>query len=266
MNIRKILLLALIISTAMACSDDDEDEGFGLRVSPSEDYISRTPGSIVSFTFSAQSKEPLARYRVIETINSNSQRSLKDISISGKNYSDFFDYEVPDTFGFGNHQIKILFSTFDVTGTEMQRAKFINVRVTDRPLSEYGSFTMYSSASNQFDAFDLIKGTPKYSSDTTAHIRDLSVNDTTGLLSKTWTSEAPNINFLKFNDFDYGNATSQSVKTAYDAGIKNDTIRNLDENDIILTKVDNKYMAIKLIFVTDQTGVDNDRYIFTVKR
>lgn len=268
MGFYKYLVFTIIILFAISCNDsDDEDKSFGMNISPEENYLSRKPGSVVNFTMNVQSVEDLSRYRITETINNFSAKTLKEEkNLSGKFYSDWFDYKVPDTFEFGKHEIKLIFSTFDVKGGEMKRAKIINVNITDRTLTEFGGNTMYSSISNQFDAFDLLTGTPKYSSDSTSHIRDLTIANPNDLLSKSWASPNPDIKFVRFNNFDYGNATNQKVKTAYDTGVKNDTIRDLKAEDILLTKIDEKYIAVKLILVYDENGKENDRYLFSIKR
>jgi len=267
MNYFKYLLCISVALLTFSCSDsDDEEEAFGILISPAGNYLTKPQGSIVNFSISIQSNESLSRFRISEEIDNNGATNLIDQSIQGKNYSDFFDYTVPDSFDFGSHEIKIIFSTLDVRGNLMQRAKIINVNVTDEPLTEFGGNTMYSSLSNQFDAYDLLLGSPIYSSDTLAHIRDLSMPNPTDSLSKAWTSPVPEIKFVRFNNFDYSNATKQSVKTAYNTGVKNDTIRNLREDDILLTKIEDNFLAVKLIFVTDQPGNTNDRYIFSIKR
>src|SRR5690606_13371389 len=157
---RKMLFLFLILSLITSCSDNDDGESFGINISPEENYLSKKEGSVVSFTINIQSANNLTRYRVTETIDDMTTTTLKEEPISEKFHSDWFDYKVPDTFEYGNHEIKLIFSTFDEKGKEMKRAKIINVNVSERTLTEFGGNTMYSSASNQMDAYDLLSGTP----------------------------------------------------------------------------------------------------------
>lgn len=266
MRFSKNLLLALVVLFSISCRDSDDETNNGMRISPEGNYYSLDAGSIINFTLSVESREELSRYRVVETINNRKVTVLKDENISGKVYSDWLDYTVPDSLGFGNHQIELLFSTLDVKGNEMKRVKIITVSNSERNLTEFGGNTMYSSISSQFDAYDLLTGSPKYSSDTTSHIQDFTRANPTDSLSKSWTSPISDIKFVRFNSFDYGNATDVTVKTAFETGVKNDTIRNLKADDVILTKVQNNYIAIKLIFVTDLNGNANDKYIFSIKR
>ncbi|MFT7085965.1 MAG: hypothetical protein ACJAV5_001687 [Vicingaceae bacterium] len=266
MSFSKYLLVSLVIVFTLGCSNSDEEAGFGIRISPEANYFSREGGSIINFTFSAESREELRRYRVIETVDNKMVTTIKDTNVTGKFFTDWLDYVVPDSLGFGNHQIELLFGTIDVRGNEMKRAKVITVNIEERLLEEFGGNTMYSSLSNQFDAYDLLTGNPKYSSDTTAHIQDFTPANVSDSLGKTWTSPVPGIKFVKFNSFNYANATDVRVRTAFDTGVKNDTIRSLKADDILLTKIENNYIAIKLIFVTDLNGNANDKYIFSIKR
>lgn len=264
-----VFYLILFAAAFSSCDDDEEDAGgFGIRITPVPDYIDADPGDVLSFVVSIESNEDLVRYRLTESINGKAARTIREENIGGRLYTDFYDYPVADTFGFGSHEIQLIFSSFDARGQVMRRAKIINVVVTDRTLTEYAGNTMYSSLSGQFDAYNLLTGTPIYSSDTLAHLRDLSgiINKGDSALSKAWTSPVPEIKYVRFNNFDYGNATEEMVRTAYDSGVKDDTLRNLQENDIILSKINDRYLAVKLIFITDQAGTVNDRYLFNIKR
>ncbi len=256
-------LILIITFTIFSCSKDEE-ENETYAISPSDTYFTRETGNTMNFTINITSPNELVKYVITETIN-NSTTTIEETSISGKTYFDFFDYTIPDFQDFGNHEITLLFSFYDASGKVSSKPKVIYVNVTERTLDEFGGNTMYSSLSNQFDAFDLLTGTPKNSSDSTAHIMDLTVTNPTDSLSKSWAS-ASGMKFVKHNSFNYANATDLTVQNSYDSGIKVDTLRNLITDDIVLTKINNNYVAIKLIFVTDDVAITNDKYIFSIKR
>ena len=266
MSLSKNLFLIPIFIFALACEEVDEGDDFGISISPEANYLTREPGNVVNFTINANSVDDFVRYRVTENINNQATTILKDVSIRGKAYSDWFDYTVPDSLDFGQNNIELIFGFFDSKGKEMRRAKIINVNIKERLLDEYGGNTMYSSGSNQFDAYDLLTNTPKYSSDSTSHIRDITKSSSPDSLSRAWTSPIEDIKFVKFNSFDYANATNESVRLAFETGVKNDTIRNLRDDDIILTKIEENFIAVKLIFVADPSGNSSDRYVFSTKR
>lgn len=259
------IILILLVSTLFFSCKKDEEQAFGINITPSEDYMLRDIGNVINFTVKFESKEELVKYRITETI-SNSTTTIKDITISGKKYIDWFDYTVPNSFeDYGRHEIKLIFTSFDVDGKSMNRAKIIYVDVNQRNLVEYAGNTMYSSLSTQFNGYDLLTNTPKFSSDTTSHIVDFTQANSSDSLGKIWISPY-GAKFAKLNSFDYSNATDLTVKNAYNSSIKSDTIRNINTNDIIITKINNDFIAIKMIYVIDDSGNSTDRYIFNIKK
>lgn len=266
MNISKNIILVILASFIfIGCNKDNEETNEGITITPVDNYFEKQPGNVINFTVKFESRKELVKYRITEIIDNSNSTTIKEQNISGKNYLDWFDYTVPQFSDYGSHDIKLTFSAFDINGNSMNRAKVIYVNITERILTEYSGNNMYSSLSNQFNAYDLITSTPKYSSDSTSHIIDLSVTNPTDTLSRKWASPY-GIKFVKHNSFDYGNATDLTVQNAYNSGIKNDTLRNIATDDIILTKINNSYIALKLIYVIDDPGKTNDKYIFSIKR
>ena len=263
-RIHQLSFIVLLFILFFSCKKD-ENVNSGITITPSDDYFLRKAGDVINFTMKFESRKDLFRYRISQIID-NSSVIIKEQNISGKKIFDWYDYTVPNVFDdYGRHEIKLVFSAYDVDGNIMNRAKTIYVDITERTLSEYAGNTMYSSISSQFNAYDLLTSTPKYSTDSTSHIVDFTVANAGDTLSKIWVSPS-GIQFVKLNNFDYGNATDVTVKNAYNSGIKNDTLRFLANDDVIITKISNNYLAIKLIYVIDDVGNTTDRYIFSIKR
>ncbi len=263
-NNKNILFIAIVTLIALV-SCNKEEKSSNLTILPAENYLLRDTSNVINFTIKVESTNDLARYRITQTID-NSTTTIKDELISGKNYIDWFDYTVPNSFqGYGRHEIKLIFTTIDVKGAEMNRAKLIYVDITDRTLAENSGNTMYSALSNQFNAYDLLTNTPKYNTDSTAHIFDFTKPNTNDTLGRVWISPS-GVKFVKLNGFDYANATASSVTNAYNSSVKNDTLRNLTDGDIVITKVGSTYMALKMVYVIDDVGNANDRYIFSIKK
>lgn len=263
-NNKNILFIAIVALIALV-SCNKEEKSSNLTILPAENYLLRDTSNVINFTIKVESTNDLARYRITQTID-NSTTTIKDELISGKNYIDWFDYTVPNSFqGYGRHEIKLIFTTIDVKGAEMNRAKLIYVDITDRTLAENSGNTMYSALSNQFNAYDLLTNTPKYNTDSTAHIFDFTKPNTNDTLGRVWISPS-GVKFVKLNGFDYANATASSVTNAYNSSVKNDTLRNLTDGDIVITKVGSTYMALKMVYVIDDVGNANDRYIFSIKK
>lgn len=262
-NKTNIFFIALLIVALFSCKKDESNSN--LTIIPADNYLLRDTSNVINFTIKVESTNELARYRITQTIN-NSTITIKDELISGKNFIDWFDYTVPNSIqGYGRHEIKLIFTTIDVKGAEMNRAKLIYVDINDRTLAESSGNTMYSALSNQFNAYDLLSNTPKYNTDSTAHIFDFTKPNVNDTLGRVWISPS-GVKFVKLNGFDYANATASSVTNAYNSSIKNDTLRNLIDGDIVVTKVGTTYMAIKMIYVIDDVGNSNDRYIFSIKK
>jgi hypothetical protein len=262
---KRLFFLLLTIFIFIGCNKDSDETNEGITITPLDNYFEKKPGSIINFTVRFESRKELIKYRITETIDNSNSTTIKEENISGKNHLDWFDYTIPQFEDYGTHEIKLVFSAFDINGNSMNRAKIIYVNIDERILTEYSGNNLYSSLTNQFNAYDLLTSTPKYSSDTTSHIIDLTVTNPTDTLSRSWASPY-GIKFVKHNSFDYGNATDLTVQNAYNSGIKNDTIRSLATDDVILTKINNSYIALKLIYVIDDLGKTNDKYIFSIKR
>jgi len=141
-------------------------------------------------------------------------------------------------------------------------------------LSETSGHQMFSHNSTNYDAYNLLTGLPLHSqlSDSSIiHIIDASIDSVNhNTLSRKWMSFA-NLQFVKFNDFNYANATISSIKNAYNAGLKNQFVDNLTDEDIIITKlgnssIDTGFIAIKIINIIDADSTINDKYIFNIKK
>jgi hypothetical protein len=133
---------------------------------------------------------------------------------------------------------------------------------------------MFSHASTGFDAYNLATGHPLHSESSDSSVMNILdlTNDTVNptVLLRKWGSPAGN-KFVRFNDFDYANATLNMLRNSYTAGIKNDFVENISSGDIILTKIGNSlidtgYVAIKVVFVIDEDSTQLDRYIFNLKK
>ena len=90
-------------------------------------------------------------------------------------------------------------------------------------------------------------------------------------ISRTWRSPAGG-RFVRFNEFDYANATDVSLESAFLAGIPSETIENIAIGDMILVKLGSLpaeqrfYAVMKIMDVVDEPGTaDNDRYVFNMK-
>ena len=57
-----------------------------------------------------------------------------------------------------------------------------------------------------------------------------------------------------------------SVVDKYSTSVKKEFVDQISENDIIITKIEDNYVIIKIIFVIDNNGSEEDRYVFNIKQ
>ena len=93
------------------------------------------------------------------------------------------------------------------------------------------------------------------------------------LLGRRWITNV-GLQFVKYNQFDYANASPITIKSSYDGGVKYNYVDNLASGDIVLTRInhsnpDSGYIVLKFVYViddSDTTNANNDKYIFNVKK
>ena len=66
-----------------------------------------------------------------------------------------------------------------------------------------------------------------------------------------------------------GNMLREAIKEKKPLGLQAQSLMQagqLVSDDIIITMIMNKYIVIKLIYVVDDVGSENDKYIFSIKQ
>ena len=88
-------------------------------------------------------------------------------------------------------------------------------------------------------------------------------------MSLSWISPAGG-RFVRFNTYDYANATDSSIVDAYNAGLDLPKVDNIQNGDIILTKLGSTsstdYAAILITGVYDPDSTNLDYYLFNIKK
>jgi len=139
-------------------------------------------------------------------------------------------------------------------------------------LTETTGHKMHSKNSQNTDAYNIETGTAEFSTLSDSTDRDMEDNpasDTVSTLSLSWISPAGG-QFVKFNTFDYPNATDSSLRDAYDAGIALSKVDNIQAGDIILTKLGDttgsSYATIQVTSINDPDSTNLDFYLFNIKK
>jgi hypothetical protein len=267
---RTFYFLLLFFSILIACKKDSPDPIL-LNVTPDYLIFSRKAGNIVTFQVQATSGVGLSKFVLTSKKGNSFTQTLKDSSLSDlKTFNYTYEYLVLNDAA--SYSVVISFRIIDKNGDEKSTARQINVTINDSPLVEYTGNTFYSLKSQKADAYNLVNLTPQFSTIAVSEIRDLQNapdNDNSDILTKSWISPAGG-KFVLFNGFDYVNASRLSLQNAYLTGTKLDKISNLQEDDIILTKLGRPdsavYAAIRIVQIADEALSENDRYVFNVKK
>lgn len=260
MRIRSIELF-FILCIFFSCGKKSESF-LRILISPDSNLETKNSGDIIPFDLDIASNVQLSRLLVIETINNQTIDTILDRSLSGLEANESFNYVVPNISETNPSELKLLFKCMNVDGESQERAKIFSVNSSIIYLNETTGHDMYSASSSSFNAYDLLEGSPQYNSDSTVHITDNT--DSSDILSREWSSPS-GLEFVRHNSFDYANATIESLEDIYNSSLKNALISNISANDIIITLIEDVYVAIKVVYVIDDLGVENDKYIFNIK-
>ena len=258
-----------------SCKDDVGDEVI-VFLTPSDLQVVADVGDYVGITVKASSSNKLTSLIITETINTKQSVIILDSSLTVKSFSFDYSYLVPEVDKVENNEIKLVFTFVDDLGNTQKRTKLIKVNFSQEELTEITGNEMFSRLASNKNAFNLVSLQPvNYQTTDSAYrfIEDYSLDTVTtepvDTLSRKWISPA-GIKFLKYNSFDYANATHQSIKDSYLSGIETDFIDDLKEGDIILTyipqaDIGHEFYILKIIYIIDNPGVENDKYIFNIK-
>tara|TARA_B110000003_G_scaffold185811_1_gene184679 strand:- start:26 stop:856 length:831 start_codon:yes stop_codon:yes gene_type:complete len=264
------IYLLLIFFFLISCEKQNEDF-LNISITPLENYNNYNSGDLIRFDIAVSSNSTISELRVIEIRNNSSIDTLFSKAITSNNITENFLYTVPYIIDYQLSKVSLIFYVEDINGRIAERAKVLQVLSADSSnniLTETTSHIMYSSASENFNAYDLLNGIAEYNTDTTAvfHVFD-DTDDFQSLLSRRWvTSPSSSLEFVKANNLDYANATRQIIRDTYASFNKKNFIDQINDNDVIITRIANNYVAIKIIQVIDDIGNENDRYIFNIKK
>jgi len=254
----QFFLVLIILLTS--CSKQN-NEFLNLNISPASQYDIREVGDIINYTIESSSNVKIKLLRVIEIINNSSIDTLFSLIVSKNEVKHSFNYELP--YYSDTTEVKLIFYVENDDNQYLERAKLITLVPSVVFLSETSGHTMFSSNSSEFNAYNLLDGIPMFNNDSTSHISDMTWTGQT--LGNKWISLS-GLLFSKNNSFDYANATLETIKNTYNSSLKKEFVDQISENDIIITKIENNYLIIKIIYVVDSVGSEDDRYIFSIKQ
>lgn len=271
-NLIFCVLSALTLVNFTACKKDKLKQPL-VQTSPEDLYIYGKTGDVVTVNVNVYSDIALKRFSVTAKLDNSFQSTTLDSAIDAKEFSMAYEYKIPAIAA--GKSIIFTYTAVDVDGNKGSDIKRLIVQAdTAIVLTETSGHQIFSGKSlNHQDAFDLETNTVKWSQlpgiDTTSlDIQDFP-SDTTSALARSWISPAHG-KFVRFNGFDYPNATNVTVSNAYASGAKLDILDNIQLNDVIIIKLgsvaDEKYVVLKITGITDAPGKEYDSYSFSIKK
>jgi hypothetical protein len=223
----------------------------------------RNSGEIIPFSIKLSSNSELSELVIVQIVNNSIIDTMYHEQISGLEKTELYNYTCPDISSLDTSEFKLIFYCSNANGDINERAKVFSVVSKNVYLSETTGHTMFSNNSSEFNSYNLVTGTAAYNSDTTTHISD-NTDSISDILSREWVSMS-GLLFSKNNSFDYANATLEGIEDTYSTSVKKEFVDQISENDIIITKIEDNYVIIKIIIVRDNYGSEEDRYIFNIK-
>ncbi|MFN8208432.1 MAG: hypothetical protein U0T82_13635 [Bacteroidales bacterium] len=257
-----LILLALVFS---GCNDEDESPIL-LFITPSGQYATALPGELMKYQLEIRSSEDVSRLTITSQLDNTPTKTLLDSALSGKDVFVKFEFNAPQVADSG--LMLLLFDATDVKNNRITKPITLII-LNPGVLTESTGHTIYSHAGQKQDAFNLASKEALFSTESDSSLIDLLdvTSDSTnpGILSRRWKS-VNGTRFVRFNDFNYANASYNYLLEVFEAGVKKSAIQDLQADDIILVRTpDNRHYAIRMVYVIDNEDIAEDRYIFNIK-
>ena len=273
--IRYLRLSLLLVALAILANSCKKENNIPvIKVNPYGPDIDIASGQVMTFTITGTTdNSTLSRLVITSKRGGGFTTTLVDSTISGTSFS--WDWEFLVENATEPYSNLLTFHLQDANGANMETQRTLYVTLGATVLTETSGHQFYSrnSASHPESAFDLEERLPVlYTADSSRRdLQDAPVDGITTELSRKWISPAGG-QLVRFNSFDYANASDQSLRNAFNAGIPLEEVQDLAVGDIILTKLGSLpantsfYAAIRIVDIYDEGGTaENDRYSFNMK-
>jgi len=258
----------LFVVLMMLSCEKESTSPIYLTVVPQESFIEASPLEIIRFEIQIKSDNQIQRLMIDTKTDLEGYTTILDSTINPTpSFNYLLDFTVP--FDVDTSGLSIIFTGFDHQGNSNKVVRKILIDPQGVLLTESSGHSFYSSLSSQPNAFRLDIKTPVYASQVNDSLIDFL--DATNMfihgndISREWDSPS-GIKFVKFNDFNYPEATALTVSQSYINGLKLEKLSSISYNDIVLIGRNNTAIGVVLIVnVFDEDGTANDRYLFNLK-
>lgn len=249
-----------------SCSTVSDPSDIQIVVSPDSLALHAETEDIIPFIVKITAlKEPITRFQITQRTTKTGSIILLDTILNLQKFNYDFQYKVPKSIYEKDIELSFIAKT---TSDYSVSTKHILLDSVNTPLKESSAHVMYGANVQSNNAFSIaqrqVVNFPLDSIISDIYDYHQKLTDASQL-SGEWRS-ATEKRFSRFNDFNYAEATVQSLQTSYTNASKNTTIKDLKVNDVIMIGDLNAAIAvIKIIAIFDEEGYKNDRYVFNVK-
>lgn len=261
------LLLCIVGLGLLSSCKKDVADPLLLSVNPNVLVMNITGGTNLALTINASGPKNLHRFKM-EVQRDNIKTVLLDSILDwGSKFSFLYNYTVPTSTA--NYSQVIVFTVLDSDGNTAQTSRTMNVSATATIPTEKTGLKLATKQSGNADAFDLLNQEALMSDLTAVTLQDIVdvPNTTASFLSHSWKSNN-SAKFLSFDGFNYGNATKESIESAFTSGASVSQVNGLTSGSIVLVQTNRggikRYYAIQITAVNEDAG-DNDFYLFSMK-
>lgn len=266
MKSRLLYLFAFAAIILFACGDKKTEKPF-IIIYPEEMIIQAYNNEKMVFNIKVLSDYTLTRFIITKKYAGEQEITLLDSALYIKNFSYQWAFRTPAD---NTEDLYIYFKAINENGYQTIMGR--TLRFYGNKFQEYTGLKMYSANSGNAAAFDLsnLVAMPLSADSLQRDIQEYQADTAYTHLSYKWVSPSK-CQFVKFNDYDYGNASSTTAKSAFEAGIKLTEIANIKLNDIYIIKMprlapEEVYVVVKITNLIDYDGKANDFYEFSVKK
>lgn len=264
------ICIAAVVAILLSCEPEITESPILVFLSPATSKIEANSNAHVLVTVDSRTQTGSHLLLQVEAVDPlYGVRPVFDSLFKLKKITHIFDYVVP-AYPDSTESL-LIFTVTNDDGDQIQIAKRLFINKGASSVKETSGNITYSSLSHKPSAFSLKELTPVYLTDSLKHSIDIldasgKENVATGSLSRTWISRT-NLLFVKFSGFNYADANAITISNSYKSGIKLSRVTDLKDSDVLLVGRGEKALAaIQLIVVTDLEGVENDKYVFSVKK
>lgn len=250
-----------------ACTSEDDASEVTLFVTPSA--LAAGGGETIRFEIQARTRNERIERFEIGSFDAGGARELFRTEPGTPSYLDTYYYRAPDVEK-DSTRIELTFRATDNAGYVQEQHHNLTIRNNTSLLSEKAGITLWSPRSGKPDGFSLATAQPLLCATADNGQIDIYLyaapDDTApDVLTRDWRTRT-DVRFARANNFDYAAATRSSLSAVYANSIRNNYVRDLEIDDVILVGREAEvWGAIKIAGIFDEAGAANDRYLINIK-